>query len=100
MRISDWSSDVCSSDLEPPRDFAHLSAIMADRDADDIGFQFVERSDMTIGLEQRNSLATSRFARCQARLVRRKYTAKMGAHTCLDQSTNALRSTAIEVKAA
>src|SRR3546814_14635338 len=27
MRISDWSSDVCSSDLVDPKDFAHNSFV-------------------------------------------------------------------------
>src|SRR3546814_3107434 len=27
MRISDWSSDVCSSDLDPVRDFAPVSLL-------------------------------------------------------------------------
>src|SRR3546814_8349179 len=29
MRISDWSSDVCSSDLLPPAIFEHLVSAMA-----------------------------------------------------------------------
>src|SRR3546814_11305368 len=29
MRISDWSSDVCSSDLQPPPDEAEMRATLA-----------------------------------------------------------------------
>src|SRR3546814_16443444 len=30
MRISDWSSDVCSSDLTVPLDHCHLDDVLAD----------------------------------------------------------------------
>src|SRR3546814_9876133 len=97
MRISDWSSDVCSSDLlpsrswrgacrvspspsstegeressrrvdpqiaqfaiqrrspdpQPPRDFAHPAAIMADGQADDIGLDFFQRAQIAVGQKQ------------------------------------------------
>lgn len=72
-------------DAEPPRDFAHLSTIMADGHADNVGFQLIKWSDVAIRLEKGDPLVKRGFARCPARLVRRKYTAKMGDHTCLDQ---------------
>src|SRR3546814_5485919 len=37
MRISDWSSDVCSSDLPPQRHFARHRHVAADGDAGEGG---------------------------------------------------------------
>src|SRR3546814_20322203 len=36
MRISDWSSDVCSSDLPGPVDDAHLQALLAALDGETV----------------------------------------------------------------
>src|SRR6476469_9744555 len=56
------------ADAEAPRDLAHSAAIMADGETDDVRFDFLERSQMTIGgvefdaRRSRNDLVAARLA--------------------------------------
>ena len=55
-----------ASDLQPPRDFRHLAAIMGDREANHLGLDLVERADLALARRAGQSAAAGRQpARCR-----------------------------------
>src|SRR3546814_7824551 len=45
MRISDWSSDVCSSDLDPVRGLDHVQVVLDHYDRVAVGAQLVQHRE-------------------------------------------------------
>src|SRR6185503_21000448 len=44
-----------AADSEAPRDLAHPAAVMADRQANDVGFDFLQRTEVSVGGVERDS---------------------------------------------
>src|SRR3954452_4217826 len=44
-----------AADLQSPRDFGHLAAIMRDREADDLRFHLLQRAHFAVGGEHRET---------------------------------------------
>ena len=59
-------------DPEPPRDLGHAAAIMADREADDVGLDLLERAQIAVGVEQRDAAASVAIGAGAAAWYRRR----------------------------
>ena len=63
--VAELAVERRAADAEPPSDFGHAAAIMADGEADDVRLDLLERAQMAVaGVERHARRAGDRFARC------------------------------------